>query len=145
MGLSFGNGFLGTDHLEAEYYVTAYFVGNVTTTPFFTGQVSLGSGVEYLQFPNSTIFGYYTFVASTIFYQYDMGYEAFLSGNASDVYLYDFTAGHWWYTSATLFPYLYDFTLNSWIYYFPNTTSPGHYTTNPRYFSNLTTGRIFTM
>ncbi len=25
---SFGNGFLGTDRLEAEYYVTAYFVGN---------------------------------------------------------------------------------------------------------------------
>ena len=35
--------------------------------------------------------------------------------------------------------------LNSWIYYFPNTQSPGHYSTNPRYFSNLTTGVIFTM
>jgi uncharacterized protein (TIGR03437 family) len=28
---SFGNGFLGTDRLEAEYYVTAYFVGNRTS------------------------------------------------------------------------------------------------------------------
>ena len=29
---SFGNGFLGTDRLEAEYYVTTYFVGNRTST-----------------------------------------------------------------------------------------------------------------
>ena len=29
---SFGNGFLGTDRLEAEYYVTAYFVGDRTST-----------------------------------------------------------------------------------------------------------------
>jgi hypothetical protein len=112
---------------------------------FFTGQVSLGSGVEYLQFPDSAVFGYYTFVSSTIFYHYDMGYEAFVPGSASDLYLYDFASGHWWYTSNTLFPYLYDFSLKTWIYYFPNTQSAGHYTTNPRYFSNLTTGQIFTM
>jgi uncharacterized protein (TIGR03437 family) len=31
-GFSFGNGFLGTDRLDAEYYVTAYFVGNRTST-----------------------------------------------------------------------------------------------------------------
>jgi hypothetical protein len=118
----------------------------VTASPvFFAGQTSLGSGVEYLAFPNSTVFGYYTFVASSIFYHYDMGYEAFVAGSASDVYLYDFASGHWWYTSNTLFPYLYDFTLKTWIYYFPNTMSPGHYTSNPRYFSNLTTGQIFTM
>jgi hypothetical protein len=112
---------------------------------FFNGEVSLGSGVEYLQFSNSTVFGYYTFVASTIFYQFDMGFEAFVPGSASDIYLYDFTSSHWWYTSNTLFPYVYDFTLKTWIYYFPNTMSTGHYTTNPRYFSNLTTGQIFTM
>jgi uncharacterized protein (TIGR03437 family) len=113
---------------------------------FFSGQVSLGDNVYYLQFPNSTVFGYYTFVASTIFYHYDMGYEAFIAGSSgTDLYLFDFASGHWWYTNASSFPYLYDFTLNAWIYYFPNTTSPGHYTTNPRYFSNLTTGKIFTM
>ena len=28
---------------------------------FFTGEVSLGSGVYYLQFPNGTVFGYYNF------------------------------------------------------------------------------------
>jgi hypothetical protein len=112
---------------------------------FFTGETPLGSNVEYLQFSGNIVFGYYSFVASSIFYHYDMGYEAFVSGSASDVYLYDFTSGHWWYTNPTTFPYLYDFTLGSWIYYFPNTTSPGHYTTNPRYFSNLATAQIFTM
>jgi hypothetical protein len=112
---------------------------------FFTGQVSVGSGVEYLQFPNSTVFGYYTLVATSILYHYDMGYEAFIPGSASDVYLYDFTSGHWWYSSNTSFPYLYDFTLNAWLYYFPDTKNSGHYSTNPRSFSNLTTGQIFTM
>jgi hypothetical protein len=48
------------------------------------------------------------------------------------------TSSHWWYTSSTLFPYLYDFNLDSWIYYFSGTT-------NPRDFSNLTTGKTFTM
>jgi len=112
---------------------------------FFTGQVSLGGGVEYLQFPNQTVFGYYNFLSSAILYHYDMGFEAFVPGSASDLFLYDFTSAHWWYTSSALFPYLYDFTLKAWLYYFPNTQSPGRYTTNPRYFSNLTTGQIFTM
>ena len=52
-----------------------------------------------------------------------MGFEAFIPGSAADIYLYDFTSNHWWYTSATLFPYLYDFTLNTWIYYFPDTNN----------------------
>jgi hypothetical protein len=56
-----------------------------------------------------------------------------------------FGSGHRWYTSNTLFPYLYGFTLNTRIYYFPNAKGAGHYTTKPRYFSNLTTGMIFTM
>jgi len=63
----------------------------------------------------------------------------------TSVYLYDLSSGHWWYTSSSLFPYLYDFAMNAWIFYFLNPNSPGHYTTNPRYFANLTTGAIFTM
>jgi len=112
---------------------------------FFAGQVSLGSSVEYLQLPDTIVFGYYAFTAGALFYHYDMGYEAFIPGSASDIYLYDFTSGHWWYTSNTLFPYLYDFTLNNWLYYFPATNNPGRYTTNPRYFSDLTTGKIIMM
>ena len=114
-------------------------------TAFFTGEDSLGSGVYYLQFPDSNPFGYYNFPSGTILYHYDMGFEGFIPGSASDIYFYDFASNHWWYTSTSLFPYLYDFTLNAWIYYFPDTQSPGHYTTNPRYFSNLSTGKIFTM
>jgi hypothetical protein len=112
---------------------------------FFNGEAALSGTVYYLQFPDGNLFGYYSYVANTIFYHYDMGYEAFIPGSAADIYLYDFTSSHWWYTSSTLFPYLFDFTLNSWIYYFSNTADPGHYTTNPRYFSNLTAGKIFTM
>jgi alpha-tubulin suppressor-like RCC1 family protein len=120
-------------------------VGATTPAAFFTGEIPLGSGVYYLQFPDGNLFGYYNFASSSVIYHYDMGFEAFIPGSAADIYLYDFTSNHWWYTSATLFPYLYDFSLNSWIYYFPSTTNTGHYTTNPRYFSNLTTGMIITM
>jgi hypothetical protein len=117
----------------------------LTQPAFFTGEVSLGSGIYYLQFPNGNRFGYYNFPSNSILYHYDMGFEAFIPGSASDIYLYDFTSNHWLYTSSMLFPYLYDFTLNTWIYYFPDTKNPGHYTTNPRSFANLTTGKIFTM
>jgi hypothetical protein len=123
-----------------------YFTTGASAHPaFFAGEVNVGSGVYYLQFPDNQLFGYYTYLSDPILYHYDMGFEAFIAGSASDVYLYDFTSTHWWYSSSSLFPYLYDFTLNAWIYYFPNTQSPGHYTTNPRDFANLTTGTIFTM
>jgi hypothetical protein len=124
---------------------TNIVIGTTGLPMFFTEAASLGSGVYYLQFQDGDLFGYYNFVASSILYHYDMGYEAFISGSGSDVYLYDLTSSHWFYTSTTLFPDLYDFTLKAWIYYFPDTKNPGHYTTNPRYFSNLTTGKIFTM
>jgi uncharacterized repeat protein (TIGR01451 family) len=121
---------------------------NITVSavsPFFATEASLGSGVYYMMFPDGNVFGYYNFVASSIFYHYDMGYEAFVPGSAADIYLFDFTSSHWLYTSNVLFPYLFDFTLNNWLYYFPDTKNPGHYTTNPRYFSNPTTGKIFSM
>ena len=112
---------------------------------FFTGEDSLGSGVYYLQFPNGNLFGYYNFTNFPIFYHYDMGFEAFIDGGNGAAYMYDFTSGHWFYTSPSLFPYLYDFTLTNWLYYFPNPNSPGHYTSNPRYFSDVTTGKIISM
>ncbi len=120
-------------------------VGTQPTT-FFTGEAYVGSGVYYLQFPNSDVFGYFNVPSGSILYHYDMGFEAvILSNDAQEgVYLYDFTSAHWLYTSPSLFPYLYDFTLSSWLYYFP-ATNPGHYTSNPRYFSNLTTGKIIMM
>ncbi len=112
---------------------------------FFSGQISLSGGIYYLAFPNSTVFGYYSYVSNSIFYHFDLGYEDFIPASATEVYLYDFASGHWWYTSTSLFPYLYDFSLNTFIYYFPDTKNAGHYTANPRYFVNLTTQMIFTM
>jgi hypothetical protein len=53
---------------------------------FFLGEVALTSGVNYLQFPNGTVFGYYSFPSFPILYHFDMGLEAFidaLDGNAS--------------------------------------------------------------
>jgi hypothetical protein len=117
----------------------------VTAPAFFNGEVSLGSGVYYLQFSNGNVFGYYNIPAFPIFYHYDMGFEAFIDGGNGAAYLYDFSSGHWFYTSSSLFPYLYDFSLNNWLYYFPATNNPGHYSTNPRYFSDLTTGKIISM
>jgi hypothetical protein len=127
-------------------YAAVLIESDFTIAPaFFSGEVGLGSGVEYLQFPNGNVFGYYNLSNFPIFYHYDLGFEAFVDGGNGSAFLYDFTSAHWFYTSPSLFPYLYDFTLNAWLYYFPDTKSPGHYTSNPRYFSNLTTGKVFTM
>jgi hypothetical protein len=122
------------------------------TDAFFNGQQALSPVFSYLQFANGSLFGYYAFLqgsastASAWLYHPDLGYEYVTGADpAGDLYFYDLASNHWWYSSASLFPYLYDFNLNSWIYYFPDTSNPGHYTTNPRYFSNFTTGKIFTM
>jgi hypothetical protein len=131
-------------------------VGNLSTNganidiayaSFFTGEDSLGSGVYYLQFPDANLFGYYNVQTYPILYHYDLGFESFVDPNDGHggAYFYDFASTHWFYTSASLFPYLYDFTRSAWLYYFPDTKNAGHYTTNPRYFVNLTTGQIFTM
>ena len=126
--------------------VSANFTASSTGHPaFFNGEDFLSGIVYYLQFPDGNLFGYYEYLSSSILYHFDMGYEAFIPSSGGQIYFYDFASGHWWYSSPTVFPYLYDFTLNTFIYYFPDTKNAGHYTTNPRYFSNLTTGQIFTM
>ncbi len=125
---------------------TSIVIGGTAAPPgFFTGQILLTGGVYYLQFPNGNLFGYYSFPSFPILFHYDLGFEAFIDGGNGAAYLYDFATLHWFYTSSSLFPFLYDFTLSSWLYYFPDPNNPGHYTTNPRYFSNLATGNVFTM
>jgi hypothetical protein len=116
-----------------------------TPRSFFSGEDAVTNSFYYLQFPDANLFGYYVYVSSSILYHVDLGYEGFIPSTANSIYFYDFASTHWWYSTATLFPYLYDFTLQTWIYYFPDTKNPGHYTTNPRIFSNLTTLTIFTM
>jgi uncharacterized repeat protein (TIGR02543 family) len=131
--------------MSAAETVTANFTATAGHPAFFSGEDFLSGIVYYLQFPDSNLFGYYEYLSSSILYHFDMGYEAFIPGSGGSIYFYDFGSGHWWYTSSSLFPYIYDFSLGTFIYYFPSATNPGHYTTDPRYFSNLTTKMIFSM
>gem|GEM_PF-4337073 len=116
---------------------------------FFAGEVALSNGVYYLQFANGTAFGYYSYLTDTRYiYHFDLGYEFVADPNdgKSSAYLYDFASGHWWYTSPTYpFPYVYDFSLNAFLYYFPDTSKAGHYTTSPRYFYDFAIGQIVTV
>jgi hypothetical protein len=118
--------------------------------PFFNGELSVGGGFFYLVLQDGSPFGFYSFAqgtanspTATIFHA-DMGYEYTIpaGGTGAGVYMYDFSSNHWWYTSSTLFPYIFDFNLNSWLYYFPNTSSQGHYTTAPRYFYQFSISKI---
>jgi len=116
---------------------------------FFSGAISLGLGVWYLQWFHGNIFGYFVYLPSPNWiYHFDMGYEYYsdpMDGQRS-IYFYDFASGHFFYTSPSYpFPYLYDFSLNTMLYYYPDTHRPGHYTTNPRYFYNFATHQIITM
>jgi predicted outer membrane repeat protein len=116
---------------------------------FFTGEIALQNGVYYLQFPNGSPFGYYSYLTDPRFiYHFDMGYEYWFDANDghSGIFFYDFMSNHFFYTSPSFpFPYLYDFSLNAVLYYYPDPNNPGHYTTNPRYFYNFATGQIITM
>jgi N-acetylneuraminic acid mutarotase len=116
---------------------------------FFSGEVSLGNGVYYLQFPNGTPFGYYAYLTDPRFiYHFDMGYEYWFDANdgRNGIFFYDFMSNHFFYTSPSFpFPFLYDFSLNTVLYYFPDPNHPGHYTTNPRYFYNFATHQVITM
>lgn len=125
--------------------VTANFTSVSGHPAFFSGEDNLGSGVYYLAFPDGNLFGYYAYTGGGWIDHFDMGYEYVDPGAGTNVYFWDLSTGHWWYTSASEFPYLYDFTLNAWLYYYPNPQSAGHYSANPRYFVNLATNVIFTM
>jgi hypothetical protein len=98
--------------------------------------------------PNPSSIGQSVALAATVsLYHYDMGFEYVIPANDAygDVYFYDFQSGHWWYTGPSLFQNIYDFTLGAWIYYFPDPSNPGHYTTNPRKFAYDMTHVVFTM
>ncbi len=92
---------------------------------FFNTQVPLSNGVFYMGLSDGMLFGYYAYESNTILYHFDMGYEYVSPSSGTSLYFYDFVSGHWWYTSAALFPNLYDFSIGSWIYYFPDTKNPG--------------------
>ena len=118
--------------------------------PYFDGEVALEDNVYYLQFPSGNPFGYYSYLTPdpTYIYHFDLGYEYWFDAadGQGGIYFYDFHQQHVLVhvSPGFPFPYLYDFTLNSVLYYYPDTTNPGHYTTNPRYFYNFGTGQIIT-
>lgn len=111
---------------------------------FFGGSTYVGEGLLCLAFPDSNLFGYYGFLSGAWIYHADLGYEYFTE-SGQQVYFCDQASGHWWYISTSLFPYLYDFTLNAWVDYLLDPSRPGHYTTNPRLFTNMTTGLTLSM
>ena len=130
---------------------TATPTSTPTPTPhpaFFTGEIALGGGWYYLQFPNGTPFGYYSYLSDQNFiYHIDLGFEYLFDANDAShgIYFYDFASSSFLYTSPTLFPYLYDFSLNAWLYYLPDANNPGRYTHNPRWFYNFATGQWITL
>ena len=115
---------------------------------FFDGEVQVPGGFYYLQLPNGTPFGYYSYASYPYLYHNDLGFEYFFDAKdgKGGTYLYDFTSRTFFYTSPSFaFPYLYDFTLRTVLYYYPNPTDPTHYNTNgTRYFYRFDTGRIIT-
>ena len=115
---------------------------------FFTGETAVGNGVYYLTLSSGNYFGYYSYLSDPHYiYHFDLGYEYVFDANDGNdgVYFYDFTSNDFFYTSPKFpFPYLYDFGLKATLYYYPDTTNAGHYTTNPRYFFNFATGQIIT-
>ena len=149
-GLPIADTFLINPGMAQENVTTStpgQWTETLNTLPtFFTGEVSLGSGVYYLQFPNGNVFGYYNFPSLPDLVPLRHGVRSLRRRRERGrllVRLYQRALVL--HQLQSLFPYLYDFTLNNWLYYFPATNNPGHYTTNPRYFSDLTTGKIITM
>ena len=143
MGLSATNG-SGTGQGTLSLTVLAEGVH----PEFFVGEAELDGEVYFLQLPNGNAFGYYSYLSdSNYLYHFDLGYEYVFDANdgLGGIYLYDFASNDFFYTSPVFpFPYLYDFALGSTVYYYPDTTNTGHYTTNPRYFFDYATNTIIT-
>jgi len=122
--------------------------GTLIHPPFFNGETALGSAWYYLQFANSTPFGYYSYLSDPHYiYHIDLGFEYLFDANdaSHSIYFYDFASSSFFYTSPTLFPDLYDFSLNAWLYYLPDFSNPGRYSHNPRWFFNFATGQWTTL
>ena len=89
-------------HEEDVYYV------RVSPHPaFFNGEIALGGGWYYLQFPNGTPFGYYSYLPDQHFiYHIDLGFEYLFDANDANhgIYFYDFASSSFFYTSPSTLP-----------------------------------------
>lgn len=116
--------------------------GATVVRNFFTVQDWLGSGWYYLgASPGQMSFGYYSAASYPFIFHNDMGWLYFVDAadGKNGAYFYDFTNGAWLYTSTALWPYVYDFKRGDWMYYSPKSGSTDSYTSNPRWFLNLST------
>ena len=135
--------------LKASNLVDVQSITRLPSHPaFFDGEASVGNAVNYLAFSKGNFFGYYSYLSDADYlYHFDLGYEyVFDAKDGHDgVYFYDFASDTFFYTSPVFpFPYLYDFTLNTVLYYYPDPSAAGHFTSDPRYFYNFATGQIIT-
>ena len=74
--------------------------------PFFNGETALADGWYYLQFPNGTPFGYYSYLPQQNFiYHLDLGFEYLTDANDGHhgIYFYDFASSSFFYTSPSFF------------------------------------------
>ena len=121
---------------------TDFTVGTAAHPAFFTGEVPVGNGVDYLRLSSGGVFGYYSYLSDPSYiYSFDLGYEYLIDANdgRDGIYFYDFESDTFFYTSPSFpYPYLYDFTLNAVLYYY------GDGTDSSRYFYDFATGEIIT-
>ena len=106
---------------------------------FFNGQQCNGSGLCTLTFPspNSTIFGPYTYEQNLWILHADMGWEYYEDAGSGEIYFWDSSTGTWFFTAASEFPYLQVISgplSGATLWYYPDPSNPGNYTSNPRYF-----------
>ncbi len=64
------------------------------------------------QFQDGNLFGYYGFLQGSaatpnawLPYRFRLGIQEYVTGGdaGGDLFLYDLTSGHWWYSSSSLF------------------------------------------
>ncbi len=143
------NYFFAITAYNSAHAESGFSAESVAITPpaaFFSGQQYMSNDVSYLQFPNGTPFGYCSVMNFPWVYHQDLGLVYFSdAGDATGgVYLKDSVTGVTWYTSPTVWPQMYDLSLRTWLYYYPNTAKPGHYSSAPRTFRNMTNGKNIT-
>ena len=73
------------------------------------GSETLSGSVDFLQFPDDNVFGYFSTAGLPWIYHFDMGYEYLIDAGDSQggAYMYNHTSHSFWYTSPASFPYIY--------------------------------------
>jgi len=94
---------------------------------FFRGQAYQGKDVFYLRMPNGNEFGFYSYVPYPTIYHYGLGFLHVWNAGDGGVYFYDYTSGHFWYTSRAIYPNIYDYTRQAFLYYYPNAEGATRY------------------